>query len=435
MNRRSFLRHSASAALLTATPSSLETVARAAPSNRLRAGMIGADGRAGVLNRYFAANPEVEIAAIAEIDPGRLPATLEAVTRLQGSRPKTVTDFRRIIDDAALDVIVVGTPDHWHAIPTILACMNGQDVYAHNIVEGRRMIAAARRFQRVIQVGSQHRTTQRVLSAQAYIRAGHLGRCLFAKAWESARQGPIGRPADSTPPPGVDYDLWLGPAPKRPFNRNRFHKRWRWFFDYGTGDLGNDGIHRLDFAIAMMNAALEAEGRPALGLPHKISALGGKWYFDDAQEWPDTLQVSYEFNTTPPRLLTYEMRVWAPYKYHGESEGAVIYGDQGYLVMGNRGWRAYTRDNELVQETPGDSDAAPHVQNFIDCVKSRRRPACDLETVGHPASVLCHAGNIAWRTGRTLTLDPASESFPDDPEANALRGRPEWRRPYILPEV
>lgn len=440
MKRRTFLQRTSAAALLTASPSALEFSAKAAPNNRLQAGMIGAAGRAGSLNRYFADNPEVDITAIAEIDPARLPGTLEAVTRLQGRKPKVVTDYRHIIDDSKLDVIVVGTPDHWHAIPTIQACQTGKDVYvekpdAHNIVEGRRMIAAANKHGRIVQVGSQHRSTQRIISAMEYIREGHLGKCLVAKAWESFRQGSIGNPPDSDSPPGVDYDLWLGPAPKRPFNRNRFHGRWRWFYDYGTGDLGNDGIHRLDFAIAAMSAALEAEGKPPLGLPRKISALGGKWYFDDAQEWPDTMQVTYEYDISPARLLTYEMRVWTPYKMHGESEGAALYGDQGYLIIGNRGWKAYTKKDELVKDVPGDSDAAPHVQNFIDCVKSRKRPACDLATIGHPASALCHAGNISWRVGRSLTMDPKTETFVDDKEANTLRGRPEWRHPYVLPEV
>lgn len=440
MKRRTFLHRTSGAAFLAAAPTSLELGAKAAPSNRLQAGMIGSAGRAAALNRLFAVNPQVDIAAIAEIDPKRLPPTLEAVQRLQGRKPKVFTDYRHLIDDPKLDIIVVGTPDHWHAIPTIQACMNGKDVYvekpdAHNIVEGRRMIAAAKKFGRIVQVGSQHRSTPRIITAQNYIREGHLGKCLVAKAWESSRQGSIGNPPDSDPPPGVDYDLWLGPAPKRPFNRNRFHGRWRWFFDYGTGDLGNDGIHRLDFAIAAMSAALESEGKPALGLPHKISALGGKWYFDDAQEWPDTLQVSYEYDLEPKRLITYEMRVWNPYKMEGESEGAAIYGDQGYMIIGNNGWRAYTKKNQLVKEMPGNSDATPHVQNFIDCVKSRKRPACDLETVGHPASVLCHAGNISWRVGRTLTLDPKTEQFLGDEEANVLRGRKEWRKPYILPEI
>ena len=440
MKRRTFLERTSAAALLTAAPSALELSAKAAASNRLQAGMIGAAGRAGALNRYFAQNAEVDVAAIAEIDPARLPPTLEAVTRLQGRRPKVFTDYRHMIDDPSLDVLVVGTPDHWHAIPTIQACLGGKDVYvekpdAHNIVEGRRMIAAAQKFGRIVQVGSQHRSTERIQTVEQYIREGHLGKCLVAKAWESFRQGSIGRPQDGVPPKGVDYDLWLGPARKRPFNRNRFHGRWRWFFDYGTGDLGNDGIHRLDWAIAAMSAALETEGKKPLGMPRKISALGGKWYFDDAQEWPDTMQVTYEYDESPPRIITYEMRVWTPYMMDGESEGAILYGDQGYVVIGNRGWRAYTKKNELVKTFTGSSDAAPHVQNFIDCVKHRRRPACDLETIGHPASVLCHAGNIAWRVGRTLTMDPETETFVGDEAANGYRGRQEWRKPYVLPEV
>ena len=440
MKRRTFLQRITETTLLAAAPTALELSAKAAPSNRLQAGMIGSAGRAAALNRLFAVNPEVDIAAIAEIDPKRLPPTMAAVERLQGRKPKVFTDYRHLIDDPSLDVIVVGTPDHWHAIPTIQACMNGKDVYvekpdAHNIVEGRRMIAAAKKFGRIVQVGSQHRSTERIISAQNYIREGHLGKCLSAKAWESSRQGSIGRPPDGDPPKGIDYDLWLGPAPKRPFNRNRFHGRWRWFFDYGTGDLGNDGIHRLDFAISAMSAALESEGKAPLGLPHRISAIGGKWYFDDAQEWPDTLQVAYEYDLQPKRMITYEMRVWNPYKMEGESEGAAIYGDRGYLVIGNNGWRAYTAKNKLVKQMPGNSDATPHVRNFIDCVKSRQRPACDLETIGHPASVLCHAGNISWRVGRTLTMDPKDETFIGDEEANALRGRKEWRKPYVLPEV
>ena len=439
MDRRVFVQGS-TAALLSAAPNALPQLAKAAPSERLQVGVIGASGRASTLNRLFAANPAVEIAAIAEVDTRRLPKTLAAVTQLQGRKPKTFQDFRHFIDDPKLDAIVIGTPDHWHAIPSILACMNGKDVYvekpdAHNIVEGRRMIAAANKYKRVVQVGSQHRSTKRLQSALAFIKEGHLGKVRVAKAWENYKQGDIGNPPDEQPPKEVDYDLWLGSAPKRPFNRNRFHGRWRWFFDYGTGDLGNDGIHRLDWAIAGMSAALELEGKPPLGLPRKISAMGGKWYFEDAQEWPDTMQVNYEYDYSPPRLITYELRLWTPYKYLGESEGAALFGDKGYMVLGNGRWRAFAKNDELIAEGSGGSDATDHVQDFIDCIKTRNRPACDLETIGHPASVLCHAGNIAWRVGRTLVMDAETEMFEGDKEANALRGRPEWRKPFELPEV
>jgi predicted dehydrogenase len=257
---------------------------------------------------------------------------------------------------------------------------------------------------------------------------------LVAKAWESSRQGAIGFPKDSAVPAGVNYDMWCGSAPKRPFNVNRFHGRWRWFYDYGTGDLGNDGVHRLDMAVAGLQAAIEAQKEDPLGLPTGISASGGKWYFNDCQEFADTLQVNYEYSGRHPRILTYEMRVWCPYQYLGESEGSAVFGEKGYIVLGNRRWRAYDRSGQ-VAAGEGDSHEKPHVQNFIDCIKSRKKPYCDLETVGHPASVLCHAGNISARLGRKLVLDTKTETFVGDKEANAMRGRPEWRKPWVLPEV
>jgi len=415
--------------------------AKAAASERVRVGVMGAGGRARALIRSFAQHPEVELVAVADLDANRLPEGLQEAAPFQRQPIRAESDFRRLIDDPSIDALVVGTPDHWHAIPTILACQAGKDVYVekpdgHNIVEGQRMVAAMRRHGRIVQMGSQHRATQRLQSALEFARSGKLGKCLTAKAWESSRQGAIGFPADEPPPPGVDYDMWLGPAPQRAFNRNRFHSTWRWFFDYGTGDLGNDGVHRLDMAIAVLNAAAEAQGEPPVRLPRRISAAGGKWYFDDAQEFPDTLQVTYEFDARPaPKILTYEMRLWAPYPYLGQSEGAAVFGDEAYLIVSNKEWVAATKRGEVLAQGAGDSSEAPHVANFIACLKSRQRPYCDLETVGHPASVLCHAGNIAARVGRELLLDPETEEFLDDPAANALRTRPEYRRPWLLPEV
>lgn len=417
------------------------SVAKAAASERVRVGIMGAGGRAMSLIRSFAENREVELVGIAEVDDGRLDEGLKLAAQLQTQRARGVKDFRRLIDDDSIDALVIGTPDHWHAIPTILACQAGKDVYvekpdAHNIVEGMRMVAAMRRHRRIVQLGSQHRSNLRLQSAIEFVRTGKLGRCLVAKAWESTRQGAIGFPRDEPVPSGVDYDMWLGPAPKRPFNRNRFHSRWRWFYDYGTGDLGNDGVHRLDMAIALLNAASEAKGEKPVQLPRSIAASGGKWYFDDAQEFPDTLQVNYQFgDSASHKILTYEMRIWAPYPYLGQGEGAAVFGDQGYIVMGNTEWKAYSKGGEEIAHGEGDSSEVPHVQNFIDCIKSRGKPYCDLETVGHAASVLCHAGNIATRVGRTLILDPHTEEFIGDAEANQLRSRAEYRKPWSLPEV
>ncbi len=437
--RRAFLQTSGAVTAGVALASSL--VGKEPANNRVRVGIMGAGGRAFSLINTFAANPNVEVVAIADLDPGRLAKGLEASEKLQGKKPRSESDFRKLIDDKTIDAIVIGTPDHWHAIPTILACQAGKDVYVekpdgHNIGEGMRMVAALRKHKRVVQMGSQHRSTKRLQEAVEFVKSGKLGRVVVAKAWESTKQGAIGFPKDSEAPAGVDYEMWMGPAPKRPFNVNRFHGRWRWLYDYGTGDLGNDGVHRLDMAVALMDAAAVADKLPPLGLPRTIFANGGKWYFDDAQEFPDTLQANYEYGKgKDTRLLTYEMRIWAPYSYLGESEGAAVFGDQGYIVMGNSRWTAYGKAGEVLAKGEGDSHEKPHVQDFIDCIKSRKKPACDLETVGHPASVLCHAGNIAARVGRKLTLDPIAETFLDDREANALRTRPEYRKPWVLPEV
>jgi predicted dehydrogenase len=431
------------AGVTAAIAASQTASARLAANERIGVGCVGVGGRAEFLLSAFAEQKDVDLIAVADIDSRRLPSAVNKVKEITGKTPAAHTDFRKLVDDRTIDILVVGTPDHWHAIPTILACQAGKDVYVekpdgHNIVEGQRMVAAAKKHQRLIQLGTQSRTSEYFHAAMDYIRSGKLGRVLFAKGWESARQGSIGRPPDGDPPQGVDYDTWLGPAPKRPFNPVRFHGNWRWFIDLGTGDLGNDGVHRLDVARWALGAAVESEGGRLPTLPTKISATGGKWYFDDLQEWPDTLQVNYEFageNGKPGRILTYEMRLSTPYPYNGEGEGVILYGDQGYIVIGNSRWRAYSPKHEVLAQGSGSNDGHTHIRNFLDCVRSRKRPNADLETVGHPSSVLCHAGNIAWRVGRTLVLDPATETFVGDEAANALRTRPEYRKPWALPEV
>lgn len=439
--RRSFLKAGTTAVAAGMIQTQLLVKAKAAASERVRVGIMGAGGRALSLIESFSANPSVDVVAIADLDPSRLGPGLIAATKLQGREPRSESDFRKLIDDKSIDAIVIGTPDHWHAIPTILACQAGKDVYvekpdSHNIVEGMRMVASMRKHKRIVQMGSQHRSTLRLQSAMEFVRTGQLGRVHVAKAWESTKQGAIGFPVDTAPPPGVDYDMWIGPAPKRPFNVNRFHERWRWLYDFGTGDLGNDGVHRLDMAVALLNSACETQGDELIGLPSTIFANGGKWHFDDAQEFPDTMQVNYQFGSgKQTKLLTYEMRIWAPYKYLDEPEGSAVFGDLGYIVIGNTRWVAYGKGGQVLGKGDGDSHEKPHVQNFIDCIKSRTKPFCDLETVGHPASVLCHAGNISARVGRVLTLDSATETFVGDVEANQLRSRTEYRKPWILPEV
>jgi predicted dehydrogenase len=440
MQRREFLASSALGVASAASLLAADPAGKIVASERIRVGCIGTGGRALSLVNSFSRNKNCEVVALADLDPNRFGQAVAAVEKNQGTKPLTVADFRKLIDDKSLDAIVVGTPDHWHAIPTILACLAGKDVYVekpdgHNIVEGQRMVAAMKKHGRVVQLGTQSRTTQRMRTAIEFIKTGALGKCLVARGWESAKQGSIGFPKDREPPEGVDYDMWLGPAPKRPFNPNRFHGRWRWFYDFGTGDLGNDGVHRLDVAAWALNVAGEAQGDPPLGLPNTVSTGGGKWYFDDMQEWPDTLQVTYEYQGKVSKLLTYEMRIWTPYSFLGASEGAAVYGDKAYIIISNSDWKAYGPGNTVLAEGSGESDEAEHVQNFLDCIKSRQRPNADLETVGHPSSLLCHIGNVASRVGRKLVFDAKTETFVNDAEANKLRTRPEYRKPWVLPEV
>ena len=225
----------------------------ASVNEQLTVGMMGFRGRGRGLLNGFADMPDVTVKTICDVDRRLFDRGVAEVSDRQGRAPGVETDFRRLLDDPDIDIVVMGTPTHWHAIPTVLACQAGKHVYVekpagHNIAEGRAMLDAARKHDRVVQVGIQSRSGTNYEEACEYIRSGALGKVAFAKGWESARQRGIGYPPDEPVPDGVDYEMWLGPAPKRPFNRNRFHGSWRWFFDYGAGDLGNDGVHRVDYA-------------------------------------------------------------------------------------------------------------------------------------------------------------------------------------------
>jgi predicted dehydrogenase len=437
MHRRVFLQGAASAAGFSAAVAASARGANSAPNDRICVCVMGVRGRGGSLLSTFASLPDVDVAYVCDVDAGVLDSRAAQLAKKTGRQAKKIKDYRRALDDKTVDALVNGAPDHWHALPTIHACQAGKDVYvekpdAHNILEGHTMAAAARKYGRVVQLGTQGRSGHLQRNAMKHIAAGNLGKARFAKAWESSRQEAIGHPPDSDPPPGVDYDMWLGPAPKRPFNIRRFHSSWRWFFDYGTGDLGNDGVHLLDFARWGLETAVAAQGETIPALPRTVSAHGGKYYFDDDQQWPDTMMVVFDY---PGYVLTYELRIWTPYPLHGESEGAAVYGDNGYVVLSHRRWRAFDRKGEQLCEETGQFNDAGHAQNFIDCMRTRKRPVADLETVGHPSSLLCHLGNAAWRAGRALHFDPEKCAFIGDEAANQYLTRPEYRKPWVLPAI
>lgn len=441
MQRRQFLHTAAHSTLAVAAAGALprpRARAKDLVNSRIAVCCTGVKGRGNGLFNGFGAAEGCDVKYVCDIDTDILAQRAGEFESRFGSKPERITDYRRALDDQGIDAIVLGTPDHWHALPTIHGCQAGKDVYVekpdgHNLVEGQVMAAAAKKHGRIIQLGTQARSDPELLQLVDYVKQGVLGRVVMAKAWESSKQKNLGKPADGPAPPNVDYNVWLGPAPERPFNPLRFHGNWRWFFDYGAGDLANDGVHRLDQARWFLETAVAASGETMPQIPRKVSALGGKYFFDDAQEWPDTLMATYDYGG---RLLSYEMRIWSAYPQDGEPEGAAIYGENGYLVVGGSRWRHFGPKGELIKEqarTKTGADAA-HVKNFLDCMRSRAKPTADQETVGRISSLLCHLGNVAWRVGHTVEFDPETYQF-TDADANQLRTRQEYRKPYVLPSL
>jgi predicted dehydrogenase len=434
MHRRDFLSGTAAAALASQLAAQEKT--NVSPNDKIAVCVMGVRGRGGSLLSTFASLPDVEVRYVCDIDETVLQQRIAGLAKSTAHKPQAIKDYRAALDDKSLDAIVNGGPDHWHALPTIHACQAKKDVYVekpdgHNIVEGQTMVAAMKKHERVVQMGTQMRSAPHLLAAMEYLQTGALGKVRFAKAWESGRQGAITAVPDGDPPKGVDYDRWLGGAPLRKFNARRFHGNWRWFFDYGTGDLGNDGVHRLDVARWALETALAAKQQTLPAVPTRVSALGGKYYFDDVQEWPDTLQVTFDYEGLA--LLNYEMRIWTGYPLYDEPEGSLVYGDAGSMILGNTRWRAFDAKGKLIKEQAGNYDDGSHARNFLDCMRTRAKPAADLATVGHPSSLLCHLGNAAWRARRTLRFDPATYRFLDDEDANQYLTRKEYRKPYELP--
>jgi predicted dehydrogenase len=278
------------------------------------------------------------------------------------------------------------------------------------------MVEAARKYDRIVQIGTQRRSGAHFASAAEFVRSGKLGKVPFARTWIAGNRKSIGHKEDAPVPAGVDYDLWTGPAPGRPFNPNRFHYNWHWNWDYGTGELGNNGIHALDVA------------RWVLGLdaPARITAGGGKYFYDDDQKTPDTLVATFDFTNT---CLIWEHRIWSKTGFEGDPFGTVLYGEKGTLIFDKKGWHVI--DGVEASDTASEIER-PHLRNFLDCVRDGKRPNADVEE-GHKSTRLCHLGNIAYRVGRTIRFDAATETIPDDAEANQLLGRA-YRKPFVLPE-
>jgi predicted dehydrogenase len=416
LDRRHFL--AASAAALPA----LSLSAADKPGDKVVLGILGLRSRGKQLLQGFTAFEDVEIAYLCDPDLNVVPAALKALPARHKRVPKAVQDLRQVLADRDVNAGVVATPDHWHALATVWACQAGKHVYvekpiSHNLVEGRRMVQAARKYDRVVQVGTQRRSADHIARAAEFVQSGKLGKVPFARTWIAGNRPSIGKKKDGPTPDKVDYDLWLGPAPQRPFNPNRFHYNWHWFWDYGTGELGNNGIHALDVVRMLLN----------LDAPLRVTSGGGKFFYDDDQETPDTQIVTFDFAACS---VVWEHRIWAKTGPRNQSFGIELVGEKGTLVVDGKGW--HVERGVEASESGRSGEQRAHLRNFLDCVKTGKRPAADIEE-GHKSTRLCHLGNIAYRLSRTVKFDATTETIPGDAEANKLLTRA-YRKGYAIGE-
>lgn len=397
-------------------------------SNTLTVGIVGCGGRGRGHARLLAGRSDVRLAYVCDPDLERAQVTAKEVAEAGGGQAAIVQDLRKVLDDAAVDAIVIAAPDHWHAPATVLACQAGKHVYvekpcSHNVREGRLMVDAARKYDRVVQVGTQARNSVHVRRAIELLQEGAIGEVLVAKAWDSQRRRDIGHGQPSKPPSHLNYDLWLGPAPYEPYFANRLHYNWHWRYAYGTGDMGNDGVHELDLA----RWGLGVDGQH----PEAVCALGNKLFFDDDQQFPDTQNVTFDYapvgENGQRKQLIFELRIWTPYRQEGYSNGNAFYGTKGFLLLGkNDNFRLYGERNRLIEEMPAQGtnteNTLIHHADFVKCIREGSRPQADIE-LGHRSATACHLGNIASRLKRTLFFDGSLEQFIGDDEANGMLTR------------
>jgi predicted dehydrogenase len=426
-NRRAFLKQTGTA-LATGAFLNLNLPALGA-NEKIVLALIGGNnqGRGDALS---AIKDGAEIKTFCDIDDAVLSKVGAALAKAQGKDPGLVKDFRRVLEDKDIDGVIIATPDHWHAIPTILACQAGKDVYiekplSQTIHEGKVMRDAARKYNRVVQVGTQRRSGGHFRSAVDYVASGKLGKICLIKAWMCQVRGTIGNLPDSPIPAGVDYDMWLGPAPNRPFNKNRFHYNWRFFWDYGNTELGNQGVHMLDVAMWGIQALRSVENC----LPKHVSGSSGIYWLDDAKEVPDTQVMTYDYRDL---VLVWELHSFQnSFPIEGTTAGTAFYGTEASLVVDGSTWRVHTKKGEPVLSEK--SSGGSHTKNFLDCMKSRQRPNADVE-LGRLSTTICHLGNICTRLKRDVHFDPKAEDFGADKDANTLLTKP-YRAPYTLPQI
>jgi predicted dehydrogenase len=405
-------------------------------NDQINVGIVGLRSRGRDHINAYHRQTNVRIAALCDIDSAQLERGVALTKSLGRADPKTYKDFRKMLADKEIDAVSIATPNYWHALHTIWACQAGKDVYvekpaSHCIWEGRKMVEAARKYNRMVQVGMQSRSLNHKRKAIQLLHDGVIGDVYMAKGICYKRRLPIGSAPDSEPPLGVDYDTWLGPTSNRAFNPKRFHYNWHWFWETGNGDIGNQGVHELDIARWGLGTAQ----------PKRIHSTGGL-FLDHDQETPNTQTAEFEYGD---KLLTFEVRGLLT-----NSEGTIGRRSDGYvgnLFYGSKGWMSVDSEDfqvhlgekgEVSQQMrftePERTDTAPHVENFLKATRTRNYKDLNADILeGHISASLVHMANISYRTGHKLQFDAATETFTGDAEANKLI-KQQYREPFVVPE-
>jgi predicted dehydrogenase len=422
--RREFLGTSALAASTLARADDQKPVSA---NESLTLGFIGVGGMGTGLLNIFKNMPDVKVAALCDVYEPHLSRAKQAV----GGKADTYVDFRRVLDRKDIDAVVIATPDHWHAIPAIMACQAGKDVYcekplAYRISESRAMVEAANKYKRVTQMGNLIHAGENYHRVVEIVRSGVLGTIMKTRVFMAGDRAPIGSPGDSAPPPGLDYDLWLGSAPKRPFNPNRFTFNWRYFWDYGGGYLTDFVCHIVD----LVHWAMEVEA------PNTISATGGRYVTKDNAETPDTLEVIYNYKRGDQDFsMIWSQTDRSSYGPEKKGMGIIFQGTNATLIADYNSFKIVEEKGRTI-ELPEKSlpRSVGHHREFLNAIKTRGKTSCHWE-YGHRLSSVGHLGNIALWTGETLKWDAKNERVINHPEANVHLARPEYRAPWSIPKV
>jgi|ERR1043166_2273028 predicted dehydrogenase len=433
LSRRRFF-HSAGMALTAAEASRVMGA-----NDRIQAAVIGLGGRGQDHIKTYLTLPEAEIAALCDVNQEALERSQVVVQRATSKTPKGYADMREVFADKNIDAVSMPLPNHWHALATIWACQAGKDVYVekpacHNVFEGRKMIEAARKYGRIVQIGSQGRSAPHKRKAAQLLAEGVIGNVYMARGLCFNRRRSIGHKDDEPVPRGLDWDKFLGPAPMRPYNELRFKYNWHWFWDTGNGDIGNQGIHQMDIARWGL-------GR---GLPNRVVSTGGKYIYNDDQETANTQIATFDYGDAE---LVFEVRGLMTGSEGGlenrtdsHTIGNLYYGSDGWMAVGGRSFQVYKgeKGEKIMDETSatgrGDGENGPHFRNFFQAMRSRNPKdlTADVE-VGVTSAVLVHIANISYRLRKELAFDPQTWTFPGEPAANRMLTR-EYRAPYIVPE-